>query len=122
MLLSDLITSSKQFPQNAVSGLPCIEVNRITHDSREVKKGDLFVALSGDSYDGHTFIQEAIKKGAAAVVGEQPITLLWCSIFSHKKFKISSCPSFRCIFRIPCSKAYGYWRYRYGWKNNHGKS
>ena len=37
-------------------------------DSRKVKKGSLFVAIKGDKFDGHDFILDAIKKGAAAVV------------------------------------------------------
>jgi UDP-N-acetylmuramoyl-tripeptide--D-alanyl-D-alanine ligase len=40
----------------------------ISTDSRTVKKGQLFWALKGETFDGHDFVKEAIKKGAAAVV------------------------------------------------------
>lgn len=50
-------------------------VTSIDYDSREIKKGSLFVALSGKSFDGHAFIPEAISKGAVAVVGSQPLSL-----------------------------------------------
>ncbi|TRZ96397.1 UDP-N-acetylmuramoyl-L-alanyl-D-glutamate--2,6-diaminopimelate ligase [bacterium] len=44
------------------------EVKGISCDSREVKNNFLFVAIKGNSGDGHTFIEEAIAKGARAVV------------------------------------------------------
>lgn len=37
-------------------------------DSRKVKKNCLFVAIKGEKYDGHSFVLEAIKKGAGAVM------------------------------------------------------
>ncbi len=37
-------------------------------DSRTVKKGDLFFALRGVSYDGHDFIESAVQSGASGVV------------------------------------------------------
>lgn len=46
-----------------------VEVKRVIADSREVKRGDLFVALEGRKNNGHTFIDNAIEKGAVAVVG-----------------------------------------------------
>ncbi len=43
-------------------------IERITTDSRDVKPGDLFVAVSGESFDGNTFIESAVAEGASAVV------------------------------------------------------
>lgn len=40
----------------------------IVTDSRQVQAGDLFVALVGESFDGHTFLGEAVKKGAAGLL------------------------------------------------------
>lgn len=40
----------------------------ISTDSRTVKEGQLFWALRGETFDGHDFVKEAIKKGAVAVV------------------------------------------------------
>ena len=41
----------------------------ITHDSRKVKKGTLFIALKGIQSDGHDYIFDAIDKGAIAIIG-----------------------------------------------------
>ena len=45
-----------------------IDIGGITSDSRKVKPGDLFVALSGSKADGISFIDDAVSRGAAAVV------------------------------------------------------
>lgn len=44
------------------------EIGGICYDSRQVKKGDLFVAIKGFESDGHRFIPKAIEQGAAAVL------------------------------------------------------
>jgi len=51
-----------------------IEIQGISSDSQSVKEGYLFVALRGSKLDGHNFIQEAILRGAAAVVCEEDFT------------------------------------------------
>jgi UDP-N-acetylmuramoyl-L-alanyl-D-glutamate--2,6-diaminopimelate ligase len=43
----------------------------ITDDSRQVKKGYMFVAVKGLNFDGHDYIPDAIKNGATVVVGER---------------------------------------------------
>lgn len=44
------------------------DVSGITSDSRKVKPGDLFVALSGTKADGSAFIADAVSRGASAIV------------------------------------------------------
>jgi len=41
---------------------------RVSTDSRKIQSGDLFVALNGDTYEGHRYVAEAVRKGAAAVL------------------------------------------------------
>ena len=48
------------------------EVPGVSHDSRTVRPGDLFVAMRGFAADGHAFIGKAAESGAAAVVCETP--------------------------------------------------
>lgn len=47
----------------------------ITDDSRRVGKNFIFVAVRGLTNDGHDFINQAVKKGAAAIVGEEDLKL-----------------------------------------------
>lgn len=44
----------------------------ISTDSRTIEAGDLFVALRGENFDGQQFVAEAVAKGAAGLVLEQP--------------------------------------------------
>src|SRR5213078_5066107 len=45
-----------------------IPVERISTDSRTIKKGELFVALRGENFDGHKFVEAAAKTGAAGAI------------------------------------------------------
>ncbi len=48
-------------------------VNAITTDTRKIGKGDVFVALKGERFDGHDYLADAVRDGAAAlVVSEVP--------------------------------------------------
>ncbi|UUL82792.1 UDP-N-acetylmuramoyl-tripeptide--D-alanyl-D-alanine ligase [Sphingomonas qomolangmaensis] len=47
-------------------------VTGVTFDSREVGPGDLFIALTGESTDGHRFLGQAFAQGAAGAIVSQP--------------------------------------------------
>ena len=51
-----------------------IEVTSLHYNSHNVRPGGLFVAIQGFSTDGHHYIQDAVKKGAVAVVSQKPST------------------------------------------------
>lgn len=44
---------------------------RVQTDSREIKAGDLFVALQGETFDGHEFVKHACQSGATGVLVEE---------------------------------------------------
>lgn len=48
-------------------------VSGVTFDSREVGSGDLFIALKGDTTDGHRFLGGAFAAGAAGAIVETPV-------------------------------------------------
>ncbi|QSR84492.1 UDP-N-acetylmuramoyl-tripeptide--D-alanyl-D-alanine ligase [Methylacidimicrobium sp. B4] len=50
-----------------------IMLSRVHTDSRTVQPGDCFWALSGASFDGHDFVEEAFRRGARAAVVARPI-------------------------------------------------
>ncbi len=49
------------------------KISGISTDSRRMKKGELFVALAGERFDGHDHAAEALAKGAAAVLAHRPL-------------------------------------------------
>ncbi len=66
---------AKRVPGAEVVGPPEVQVGRAAHDSREVRPGDLFVALPGLHVDGHAFVQAALEAGAAAAMVERRVRL-----------------------------------------------
>jgi len=40
----------------------------VSTDSRQLEKGNIFIALKGENFDGHDFVQKAAEKGAASVI------------------------------------------------------
>ncbi len=66
-----------------LSGSPETLVRRVCTDSRQAQKDDVFIALSGDRFDGHQFLEDVTRKGINVVVVEdhKPIPdLAGCAI------------------------------------------
>jgi UDP-N-acetylmuramoyl-L-alanyl-D-glutamate--2,6-diaminopimelate ligase len=55
------------------AALADIAIRGVTHDSRSVRPGSLFVAVPGLHVDGHEFVAAAMDRGAAAAIVEQPL-------------------------------------------------
>ena len=55
----------------AIVGNRNTEFSGITQDSRNVESGDIFCCVRGELFDGHQFINEAISRGAVAVLVDQ---------------------------------------------------
>jgi UDP-N-acetylmuramoyl-tripeptide--D-alanyl-D-alanine ligase len=50
-------------------------IRRVMTDSRLVRKGDLFVALRGDRFDGHAFVTKALAQGAVCAIVQEDYRL-----------------------------------------------
>jgi UDP-N-acetylmuramoyl-tripeptide--D-alanyl-D-alanine ligase len=57
---------------------------RVVADSREVRPGDLFVALPGEHKDGHDFLDDALERGAAGLLVRRPPKSLPDSAVAHR--------------------------------------
>jgi UDP-N-acetylmuramoyl-tripeptide--D-alanyl-D-alanine ligase len=51
-----------------------IPISRISTDSRTLQSGDLFVALRGENFDGHRFVEKAKERGAIGAIVEHAWT------------------------------------------------
>jgi len=67
MTLADLLA---RLPQAETTADPRLPVAHVTHDSRAVQPGSVFVAVRGLAVDGNQFAEAALRKGAAVVVSE----------------------------------------------------
>jgi UDP-N-acetylmuramoyl-tripeptide--D-alanyl-D-alanine ligase len=54
---------------------PPVRVSGVATDSRAIRTGDLFVALVGERFDGHNFVEEAHRRGAAAALTSRLVRL-----------------------------------------------
>jgi len=71
MKLSDLITNIED---KEIIGNLNLDIKGIYHDSREIKRDFLFICIKGFASDGHNFIDEAINRGAIALIVEKEIS------------------------------------------------
>lgn len=80
---------------NLESGDGAISVERVSTDSRSIKTGELFVALRGENFDGHKFVEDVAKTGAAgAMVDEE-----WWSAFSERADRLRRSRSTFAVIR-----------------------
>jgi UDP-N-acetylmuramoyl-L-alanyl-D-glutamate--2,6-diaminopimelate ligase len=70
MKLGELLEA---LPECRVRGRRDVEIAGVTLDSRTVRQGYLFVALRGQRHDGHSYIAEAMERGAVAVLSEKDL-------------------------------------------------
>ncbi len=70
------------------SGSADVEIREVTHDSRKVGPGALFVAISGTNVDGHDYIPKALEAGATAILAEsentENIDIPWIQVSNSK--------------------------------------
>jgi UDP-N-acetylmuramoyl-tripeptide--D-alanyl-D-alanine ligase len=51
-----------------LQGDPKTSFSGLSTDTRTIKRGEIFLALKGEHFDGHAFVHEAVKKGAAGAI------------------------------------------------------
>lgn len=76
--ISQIAKIIKAAPQDVSEEIKTVSVTNITTDSRRLKKsktGQLFLALRGEKFDGHEFVEQAIASGAVAAVTEKQLPL-----------------------------------------------
>ncbi|MGB9470891.1 MAG: UDP-N-acetylmuramoyl-L-alanyl-D-glutamate--2,6-diaminopimelate ligase [Candidatus Acidiferrum sp.] len=71
--LLDGVSLRSQLPQGE------LHVRQVTNDSRKVRPGALFVAIHGVATDGNLFAKDAVTRGAAAIMSEDPTPQGWPS-------------------------------------------
>jgi UDP-N-acetylmuramoyl-tripeptide--D-alanyl-D-alanine ligase len=61
-----------KFAQSDISlGTGDIPISKLSTDSRTLQPGDLFVALRGENFDGHRFLDQVVERGAVAAIVEE---------------------------------------------------
>lgn len=70
MLLKNIL---EKLDYVVINGSVDIEINNLVMDSRNVKKGDAFVCISGAVKDSHDFVQDVTEKGAAAIIVQKDV-------------------------------------------------
>jgi UDP-N-acetylmuramoyl-tripeptide--D-alanyl-D-alanine ligase len=71
MTMWTLQQAAAAVPGSRIVGDPTLAFTRVVSDTRQLKAGDLFVALRGDRFDGHDFVDAASKAGAVAALAER---------------------------------------------------
>ena len=51
-----------------------VEVSEFSIDTRSIKKGEVYIAIEGQNFDGHDFIRDAENKGARALIVSREVT------------------------------------------------
>ncbi|RVU48617.1 UDP-N-acetylmuramoyl-L-alanyl-D-glutamate--2,6-diaminopimelate ligase [Lujinxingia sediminis] len=84
MKLNEVVQALKEQGVRLRSGAAEVALSALTQDSRQVSAGTLFVAVRGEHFDGHAFVEKAIAQGAAAVLvdDDYDTSALTCPVLS----------------------------------------
>ncbi|MDH3345764.1 MAG: UDP-N-acetylmuramoyl-tripeptide--D-alanyl-D-alanine ligase [Kiritimatiellaceae bacterium] len=70
---SDWVCKPWKHDDSSFQGL---EIAGLSHDTRTLQKGDVYIAIRGENYDGHDFVEQAVEKGAVGVIVEREFPAL----------------------------------------------
>lgn len=72
-----------------------LEFNSISIDSRHIAKGQLFIAIVGENFDGHDFVNAAAQLGAVAAIVSTPIvSTIPCLVVSDTRKALADLASY----------------------------
>jgi len=72
MITSTLLEISKHLSNATLHG-ENVEFQGCSIDTRTLKENNLYVALKGEHFDGHDFVEQAIQKGAVGIISEKKL-------------------------------------------------
>ena len=80
-----------------------VDFERVVTDSRELSGGELFVALKGENFDGHEFVEEAQNSGAVAAMASQELQIdLPTLVVGDTTLSLGRLAAYwRCQFNLP---------------------
>jgi UDP-N-acetylmuramoyl-tripeptide--D-alanyl-D-alanine ligase len=90
-------------PGAIVRGEPAVRFTSVCSDSRQVRPGCLFVALRGERFDGHAFVEAAARGGAAVALVEQPVDAALTQVLvpNSRRALGMAAAAWRARFRLP---------------------
>ena len=80
-----------------------VTIRSVSTDTRTIEKGSLFIAIEGETFDGHAFARQAQEQGAAALVCHKPVV---CSVpvlyvKNTRDAYLALAGYYRSLFHIP---------------------
>ncbi|MBO0960461.1 UDP-N-acetylmuramoyl-tripeptide--D-alanyl-D-alanine ligase [Neobacillus sp. MM2021_6] len=66
--ISEMVSAANDIPQFAD-----VMIEGVTIDSRKIKAGNLFIPFKGERADGHKYVEESIRNGAAAALWQKDV-------------------------------------------------
>lgn len=91
-------------PAGNGGGMESVDIKGIEANSSKIEEGYLFVAITGYERDGHDYIQDAISRGAAAVIGEQDLLDLQVPYTKVKNSRDALAKLAACFYDFPSKK------------------
>lgn len=92
--ISALYTNNKLFSECRIVGKSDPLIKKIFYNSKLVEENSIFVAIEGSNFDGHLFIDEAINKGAIAIIHSKPLNKYDPDILYIQQSKVKQIASF----------------------------
>jgi UDP-N-acetylmuramoyl-L-alanyl-D-glutamate--2,6-diaminopimelate ligase len=105
MAPTDWLDGLKQ--AEVVAGMPGA-VAAVYHDSRRVTPGALFVAVPGFTTDGHDHLEEALSRGASALLVQADRRDKWEPLLSRTRAAVVAVPDTRRALSAASAAFYGY--------------